>query len=200
MTPSSYLHPSSLPARAPFTRPGSQLLSRPRALTAARTGADFARGAGTTPCQHRCGNAPPRAPSLADPTVGVGGGLTEGVSTWTPPTRRRRTRSGRTSKKGDHQTPTDRSVGPNFGSTAIDVDERRVLWPGWMPRLFCCSRRVHPEVSRSLRGRSSQVKGAFGVASRWRCAPTLDLRASATPPGSVVGRPWPALHIARRPR
>ena len=29
---------------------------------------------------------------------------------------------------------------------------------------------------------------------------TLDLRASAAPPGSIAGRPWPALHIARRPR
>jgi len=53
---------------------------------------------------------------------------------------------------------------------------------------------------RSLRGRSSQVKGAYGVAVRWRLRATLDLRASAAPPGSVTGRPEPALHNAQRPR
>lgn len=44
-------------------------------------------------------------------------------------------------------------------------------------------------VSRSLRGRPSQVKGASGVADAMPLRGTLDLRASTTPPGSVTGRP-----------
>ncbi len=45
---------------------------------------------------------------------------------------------------------------------------------------------------RSLRGRPSQVKGAFGVATRCRFAMplrgTLDLRASTAPPGRGYGQ------------
>jgi hypothetical protein len=37
--------------------------------------------------------------------------------------------------------------------------------------LFCCFRGCGLGMPRSLRGRSSQVKGAYGVAARWRCAP-----------------------------
>ena len=53
---------------------------------------------------------------------------------------------------------------------------------------------------RSLRGRPSQVKGAFGVATLcrfaapWTCEPPRPLRAGAT------GRPGPALHHAQHPR
>jgi hypothetical protein len=52
-------------------------------------------------------------------------------------------------------------------------------------------------VARSLRGRPSQVKGAFGVANAMPLRGTLDLRASTTPPGSITGRRGPALHNAR---
>ena len=41
---------------------------------------------------------------------------------------------------------------------------------------------------RRVRGRSSQVKGAFGVATRGRCAAPCDLRASATPSGRACGQ------------
>jgi hypothetical protein len=44
-------------------------------------------------------------------------------------------------------------------------------------------------VARSLRGRPSQVKGAFGVTGAMPLRGTLDLRASTAPPGSVTGRP-----------
>src|ERR671917_983515 len=44
-------------------------------------------------------------------------------------------------------------------------------------------------VLRSVRGRFSQVKGAFGVAKAMPLRGTLDLRASTAPPGSVTGRP-----------
>jgi hypothetical protein len=43
-------------------------------------------------------------------------------------------------------------------------------------------------VARSLRGRPSQVKGAFGVADAMALRATLDLRASTAPPGSITGR------------
>ena len=73
-----------------------------------------------------------------------------------------------------------------------------VLTPNF--RLLCrfcgCLRRRRA----AWRGRPSQVKGAFGVATRWRARATLDLRASTAPPGSVAGRQGPALHNARHPR
>jgi hypothetical protein len=52
-------------------------------------------------------------------------------------------------------------------------------------------------MARSLRGRPSQVKGAFGVANAMPLRGTLDLRASTAPPGSITGRRGPALHHAR---
>jgi hypothetical protein len=48
---------------------------------------------------------------------------------------------------------------------------------------------VPAALPRSLRGRPSQVKGAFGVAEAMPLRGTLDLRASTAPPGSVAGRP-----------
>jgi hypothetical protein len=44
-------------------------------------------------------------------------------------------------------------------------------------------------VPRSVRGRPSQVKGAFGVADAMPLRGTLDLRASTAPAGSIAGRP-----------
>jgi hypothetical protein len=67
-------------------------------------------------------------------------------------------------------------------------------------------------VARSLRGRPSQVKGAFGVAHAMALRATLDLRASTTPYGQHYGQagacppprappPQPPTHTAQpRPK
>ena len=53
-------------------------------------------------------------------------------------------------------------------------------------------------VARSLRGRPSQVKGAFGVADAMALRTTLDLRASTAPCGQRCEQAQsPALHNAR---
>jgi hypothetical protein len=53
-------------------------------------------------------------------------------------------------------------------------------------------------VPRSLRGRPSQVKGAFGVADAMPLRGTLDLRASTAPSGQRCGQAQsPAPHNAR---
>ena len=60
--------------------------------------------------------------------------------------------------------------------------------PTSFTRHFCCFCGSGSGALRRVRGRSSQVKGAFGVATRGRCAPPCDLRASATPSGRACGQ------------
>jgi hypothetical protein len=52
-------------------------------------------------------------------------------------------------------------------------------------------------VPRSVRGRPSQVKGAFGVADAMPLRGTLDLRASTAPAGRIAGRPGACPYITR---
>lgn len=52
---------------------------------------------------------------------------------------------------------------------------------------------------RSVRGRPSQVKGAFGVADAMALRATLDLGASTAPVGRIAGRPGACPVHARHP-
>jgi hypothetical protein len=59
---------------------------------------------------------------------------------------------------------------------------------------------VLPGGRRAACGAASPRSRAPTASQAMALRATLDLRASAAPPGGIAGRPWPALHIARRPR
>ena len=59
---------------------------------------------------------------------------------------------------------------------------------------------VPPGAPRSLRGRPSQVKGACGVAERWRYAPPWTCEPRRPLRAALRAGQGPALHIARHPQ